>query len=57
MNSYEQYSSSENLKTYYDFKHIKLDQDYKYDEGKVLNLKTNEYDANLSLYSKNHSID
>ena len=27
-----QYSSSENLKIYYDFKHIQLDQDYQYDD-------------------------
>ena len=45
LNNYEQYSSSYNLKTYYDFKYIKLKSDYFYDEGKVLNLKTNEYDA------------
>ena len=45
LNSYEQYNSSKNLKIYYDFKHIKLDEDYKYDTGKVLNLATNEYDA------------
>ena len=45
LNDYEQYSSSDNLKTYYDFKQIKLDENYKYDTGKVLNLKTNEYDA------------
>jgi len=45
LNDYEQYSSSDNLKIYYDFKYIKLDEDYKYDTGKVLNLKTNEYDA------------
>ena len=45
LNNYEQYSSSYNLKTYYDFKHIKLKSDYFYDEGKMLNLKTNEYDA------------
>ena len=45
LNSYEQYNSSKNLKIYYDFKHIKLDKDYKYDTGKVLNLATNEYDA------------
>ena len=45
LNSYEQYNSSKNLKIYYDFKHIKLEDDYKYDTGKVLNLATNEYDA------------
>ena len=45
LNNYEQYSSSDNLETYYDFKQIKLDENYKYDKGKVLNLKTNEYDA------------
>jgi hypothetical protein len=45
LNDYEQYSSSDNLETYYDFKQIKLDENYKYDTGKVLNLKTNEYDA------------
>ena len=45
LNDYEQYSSSDNLKTYYDFKQIKLDENYKYNKGKVLNLKTNEYDA------------
>ena len=45
LNNYEQYNSSNNLKIYYDFKHIKLDKDYKYDTGKVLNLATNEYDA------------
>jgi len=45
LNSYEQYNSSKNLKIYYDFKHIKLDEDYKYDTGKVLNLVKNEYDA------------
>jgi hypothetical protein len=45
LNNYEQYNSSKNLKIYYDFKHIKLDEDYKYDTGKVLNLVTNEYDA------------
>jgi hypothetical protein len=51
LNNYEQYNSSDNLKIYYDFKHIKLDEDYKYDTGKVLNLATNEYDA-----ITNHSI-
>jgi len=45
LNNYEQYNSSENLKIYYDFKHTKLDENYKYDFGKILNLKTNEYDA------------
>jgi len=45
LNDYEQYSSSDNLQTYYDFKHIKLKSNYLYDEGKLLNLKTNEYDA------------
>ena len=45
LNSYEQYNSSKNLKIYYDFKHIKLEDDYKYDTGKVLNLATNEYDS------------
>ena len=45
LNDYEQYSSSDNLKSYYDFKHIKLDENYKYDTGRVLNLKTNKYDA------------
>ena len=45
LNNYEQYNSSDNLKIYYDFKHIKLDENYKYDSGQVLNLKTNEYDA------------
>ena len=45
LNSYEQYNSSKNLKIYYDFKYIKLDKDYKYDTGKVLNLVTNDYDA------------
>ena len=34
LNDYGQYSSSENLKTYYDFKHIKLKSNYVYDEGK-----------------------
>jgi len=48
LNDYEQYSSSENLKTYYDFKHIKLKSNYVYDEGKLLNLKTNEYDAEVN---------
>jgi len=45
LNNYEQYNSSENLKIYYDFKHIKLNENYKYDTGKILNLKNNEYDA------------
>jgi hypothetical protein len=45
LNNYEQYNSSDNLKIYYDFKHIKLDENYKYDSGQVLNLKTNEYDS------------
>jgi hypothetical protein len=45
LNGYEQYNSSKNLKIYYDFKHIKLEDDYKYDTGKVLNLATNEYDT------------
>ena len=48
LNDYEQYSSSENLKTYYDFKHLKLKSNYVYDEGQLLNLKTNEYDAEVS---------
>ena len=34
MNDYEQYSSSENLKIYYDFKHIQIKSNYQYDEGK-----------------------
>lgn len=45
LNDYEQYSSSDNLISYYDFKHLKLKSNYIYDEGKLLNLKTNEYDA------------
>ena len=45
LNNYEQYNSSDNLKIYYDFKHTKLDENYKYDSGQVLNLKTKEYDA------------
>ena len=45
LNNYEQYNNSKNLKIYYDFKYIKLDEEYKYDTGKVLNLVTNEYDA------------
>ena len=28
LNNYEQYSSSDNLKIYYDFKHITLDRQY-----------------------------
>ena len=47
LNNYQQYSSSDNLITYYDFKQIKLDKNYKYDTGKVLNLKTTKYDALL----------
>ena len=54
LNNYEQYSSSDNLKSYYDFKHIKLDENYKYDTGKVLNLKTNKYDAKLINVFLNH---
>ena len=45
LNNYQQYSSSDNLITYYDFKQIKLDKNYEYDTGKVLNLKTTKYDA------------
>ena len=33
-----QYNSSKNLKIYYDFKHIKLNNPYQYDKGKVMNL-------------------
>ena len=33
-----QYSSSENLKIYYDFKHIHLNQPYKYEEGDIMDL-------------------
>ena len=31
LNDYEQYSSSDHLQTYYDFKHIKLKSNYLYD--------------------------
>jgi hypothetical protein len=33
-----QYNSSKNLKIYYDFKHIKLENPYQYEKGKVINL-------------------
>ena len=33
-----QYNSSNNLKIYYDFKHIKLNNSYQYEKGKVVNL-------------------
>ena len=33
-----QYSSSENLKIYYDFKHIHLNQPYQYEEGQIMDL-------------------
>ena len=33
-----QYSSSENLKIYYDFKHIHLNQPYQYEEGDIMDL-------------------
>jgi len=33
-----QYSSSKHLKIYYDFKHLSLNNSFKYDKGKVLNL-------------------
>jgi len=35
---YNQYNSAQNLKIYYDFKHITLDNQYQYDKGKVVNL-------------------
>ena len=38
LNDYEQYSSSDNLKIYYDFKHIQLNQDYKYEEGESVDM-------------------
>ena len=38
LNNYEQYSSSDNLKIYYDFKHITLDRQYQYETSKVTNL-------------------
>ena len=38
LNNYEQYSSSDNLKIYYDFKHIALDRQYQYETSKVTNL-------------------
>ena len=33
-----QYSSSENLKIYYDFKHIQLNQPYQYEEGEIVDM-------------------
>ena len=33
-----QYSSSENLKIYYDFKHIHLNQPYQYKEGEIVDM-------------------
>ena len=33
-----QYSSSENLKIYYDFKHIQLNQAYQYEEGEIVDI-------------------
>jgi len=33
-----QYSSSRKLKVYYDFKHIKLNNQFQYEKGKVMNL-------------------
>ena len=33
-----QYSSSENLKIYYDFKHIHLNQPYQYEEGEIVDM-------------------
>ena len=33
-----QYSSSENLKIYYDFKHIQLNQAYQYEEGEIVDM-------------------
>ena len=33
-----QYSSSENLKIYYDFKHISLKQPYQYEEGEIVDM-------------------
>ena len=38
LNNYEEYSSSDNLKIYYDFKHITLDRQYQYETSKVTNL-------------------
>ena len=49
MNDYEQYSSSENLKIYYDFKHINLNQHYQYEEGEIVDMVNQDvkYDAKL----------
>ena len=33
-----QYSSSRKLKVYYDFKHLKLNNQFQYEKGKVMNL-------------------
>jgi hypothetical protein len=33
-----QYSSSEHLKIYYDFKHIQLNQPYQYEEGEIVDM-------------------
>ena len=38
LNNYEQYSSAEDLKIYYDFKHINLDRQYEYGTSQITNL-------------------
>ena len=38
LSDFEQYSSSENLLNYYDFKNVIYDRPYKYDSGKVIDL-------------------
>lgn len=38
LSDFEQYSSTENLLNYYDFKNVIYDRPYKYDSGKVIDL-------------------
>ena len=45
LNDNGEYSSSRRLKLYFDFKHLKLNNPFQYEKGKVMNLVNSRYQA------------